>query len=194
MFVDQIGADFSRVNQVELSIILDRPGGHKSQPILLYPLVISDGFQVPVGSALSEKGKGNHLSFWLSQWVELADDIPNEFCCDMSMALLNSAVRAFALLPSVAHYIDYMFNIVVSKNSSAATPPCFIRIDIAHLMKDVAKCDALKNTPKKVRDFYIRCVALLLQTEDIDDARELIFSALIVARSLTEGTIKPFFK
>lgn len=155
--------------------------------------MISDGFQIPVGHALSEKGKGNHLTFWFSEWVELIGDIPKQFCSDMSMALLNAAVRSFGLSPSVADYINWMFNIVVGRISSTAKPACFVRIDIAHLVKDVVKCDALKRSPKKVRDFYIRCVALLLQTEDINDARELIFSALIVATSLTEGTGKDIF-
>lgn len=54
-------------------------------------------------------------------------------------------------------------------------------------MKNVTSCDALHNKPKKMRDLFIRCVAWLLTIDDIEQAKEHIFSVLVVATSLTEG-------
>lgn len=137
---------------------------------------------------VSEKNNGNMLTLWMSEWVAKSEDVPNQFTCDISMALLNAAVRSFAFSPSVAHYIDAMFDLA-RVTISKSLLPCYVRIDIAHLIKNVVTADALKTARKKVRDFYIRCVGLLVQTDNIEEAKNLITRILTVANSSTEGNI-----
>lgn len=139
-----------------------------------------------MGSVLAEKNNGNFLTLWMSEWAAKSEDVPNQFTSDMSMAWLNAAVRSFAFSPSVAHYIDMMFDIAQGSNSRSV-PPCYVRIDVAHLIKNVVTSDALKTARKKVRDFYIRCVGLLIQTDNIEGAKNLITRILTVANSSTEG-------
>lgn len=179
-----------------ISYFIERPGGEKSGQIFFYTMVISDGFQVPVYSMLSEMNDANWITYWLSEWVRSTSNIPNQFTSDMSMALLNGGVRAFTSCASVSDYIELMFDLLLQTTANRQIPFCFIRIDIAHLMKNVTTCDALHNKPKKMRDFFIRCVALLVLITDINEARDHILSVLIVARSLTEGKkiIKIFYR
>lgn len=134
---------------------------------------------------LSEKHDTNFISYWLSEWIRLGATIPNEFVSDMSLALLGAAVKAFTKQSTLSLYIDYLYQMHLS--GAPINPGCFIRIDIAHFMKNVARCKPLINSRKKVRDFYIRCVGLLLKTKAIEDAKYLIHAILVVALSKTEG-------
>lgn len=124
----------------------------------------------------------------MAEWTARSNDIPKQFTCDISTALLNAAVRAFGQSPSLAHYVDMMFEIAKGTEDSSI-PPCYVRIDIAHLIKNVVTTAALKTSRKKVRDFYIRCVALLVKVDNIDEAFNLIKCVLTVANSSTEGKI-----
>lgn len=165
-----------------------RPGDEKSGQIFFYTMVISDGFLVPIQSMLSEQNDANWITYFMSEWVRETSEIPNQFTSDMSMALLNGAVKSFASCGSVADYVRQLFDLLCNVTTNAPTPKCFVRIDVAHFMKNLTSCDLLKNSPKKVRDFYIRSVAYMMKIVNFDEARQHIRSILIVARSKTEGT------
>lgn len=168
-----------------------RPGSKLSSSIFLYILVISEGFQTPVYSMLSEAQNANAINFWLNEWIRLGGMTPNEFVCDMSLALLNTAVRAFAKEWTIRDYVDHLFILTNDLESGSPSnlkiPNCFIRIDIAHLMKNVASHKTLENKPIKARDFFIRCVGILVKMETIAEAKDHIKGVLIVANSETEG-------
>lgn len=150
-------------------------------------MVISDGFQVPVQSMTSELNTANWLTYWMSDWVRETSEIPSQFTADMSLAILNAAVRSFTSCSSVADYINLMIDLVCKRAVNRPIPECFVRIDIAHFMKNVTSCEALKNSPRKVRDFFIRCVAIMMKMDSIEEVRHHIYSVLIVATSSTEG-------
>lgn len=150
-------------------------------------MVIKDGFQVPVQSMTSELNTANWLTFWMGDWVQETSEIPNQFTSDGSMAILNAAVRSFTSCSSVAEYVNLMFDLLCKRAINRSIPQCFVRTDIAHFMKKVTSCDALKGIPRKVRDFFIRCVAILMKIENIEEAGSHIYSVLLVALSSTEG-------
>lgn len=170
-----------------------RPGNQRSGRIYLYSIVISDGFQVSVNSLLSEDHSANFLTLWLSEFVKSHGDIPKLFVSDMSLALINAAVRAFGLHANITEYLETLFRLCNNQNDpiliSVKRPPCFIRIDFAHLMNPIRKNKSLAscNAWQKVKDFYMRCVAILIQINSLDYARAHIYSVLIVAKSKTEG-------
>lgn len=168
---------------------LSRPGGQVSANIFLYTMVISDGFQVPIYSALSEDHSANFLQFWLSEFVKIFQDIPKMYTCDMSLALVNAAVRAFCGSPNIVNYLDKLYNLH-NENQRNEIPPCLIRFDFAHLMHNVTKSESLRNKPKKVKDFFVRSVALLIPMRNLTEAKNHITSVLIVAKSQTEGTCR----
>lgn len=119
--------------------------------------------------------------------TRLGGSIPNEFAADMSMALLNAAVTAFTSHSNLKSYINALF--IKQFVGSTLIPDSFIRIDVAHLLKAVASCKHFVNKKPKVRETYIRCVALLVKETDIHEARRIIFSVLIMAKSETEGIL-----
>lgn len=135
---------------------------------------------------LSEIHNANFLAFWLKEWLRLGDRIPSEFNADMSLALLNAGVCAFTDYTSLASYTNALFRMILG-DTNIAKPSCFIRIDIAHLMKNIASFKQFALMQPKVREIYIRCVALLMMEQDIHKAREIIKSVLIMAYSSTEG-------
>lgn len=140
---------------------------------------------------LSEVHNANFITFWLNEWTRLGAETPNEFVCDMSLALLNAGVRAFAKLSSVQEYIGSLFSLVNAREdgtiSSEKIPNCFIRIDIAHLIKNVISCKALQGKQKKVKEFFTRSVAALVKMDSLITARCHILAVLVVAYTKTEG-------
>lgn len=140
---------------------------------------------------LTEAQNANMITFWLTEWIRLGATIPCEFVSDMSLALLNAGVRAFAKESSIREYINTVFCLVNGRGnqpvSSKAIPSCFIWIDLAHLMKNVVSCKPIRRVPFKVRDFFIRCVAILAKMDSLAKAKRHIEAVLIVAYSQSEG-------
>lgn len=148
-------------------------------------MMIYDGYLAPIFSMLSEVHNANFICFWLKEYIRLGGSVPDEFVVDMSMALLNAAVAAFTSHLNLKSYINALF--VLNFDITKPVPELFIRIDIAHLLKAVAGCKHFANKKPKVRETYLRCVGLLLNATDINEARKIIFSVLVMAYSETEG-------
>ncbi|KAJ6639272.1 NOF-FB transposable element [Pseudolycoriella hygida] len=159
-------------------------GGVNRKPILLFSLCISDQFQISVHSSLTEKQDANFVKYWLEEFLRLGGSIPNEFICDMSAALLSAAVQAYGQKRSMLDYLNSLYNILNSIND--VKPKCFVRIDIAHFIKDVATCNPLKNVRIKHRYFFIRSVALMLKMRSLSQIRNHILAVMVVASSQTE--------
>lgn len=172
-----------------MSSISVRPGGKQSGQINMYTLVISDTFLCPIWTILTEHNCANFISFWLKEWLRLGGSVPNELCTDMSLALLNAGVCAFTSYTSLSDYIDTLFSMNFYDEECATVPTfeCFIRIDVAHLIKNVASCAAFSNKKPKVRETYIRCVALLVKATDIKEVTLIIKCILIMAYAQSEG-------
>lgn len=155
-------------------------------------LVISDDFLSPIWTMLTENSTANYITFWLNEWLSLGGSVPNELCTDMSLALLIAGVRAFTSYCSLDEYINTLFGMNFEKENVGMPVPqfeCFIRIDIAHLFKNVASSEAFANKKPKVRETYLRCVALLVKETDIENARKIITCILVMAYSQTEGIL-----
>lgn len=201
---DWIFGLFSTVFYFQFNFIV-RPGNKRSSQILLYSIVVSDGFQLSIYNALSEDQSANFLAFWMSEFLKLHKSIPKIFVCDMSFALINAAVRVFGQYPSISDYLDVIFSIINRKSNPITisrshsflikVPSCIVRIDFAHLM-NLIRCNKSLNSTgiwKKTREFYMRCVAILIQAKSLEFARNQIYSILIVANSKTEGK-RSFYK
>lgn len=91
-----------------------RPGDENSGHIFLYAIVIYDTLesQLCVASMLSESHNSNAIHYWLTEWIRLGGTVPDEFVSDMSPALLNAAIRAFAGLDNMKGYNETCFGIL----------------------------------------------------------------------------------
>lgn len=155
----------------------------------MYTLVISDKFLCPIWTILTEHNVANFISFWLKEWLRHGGTVPNELCVDMSLALLNAGVCAFTSYNSLSNYIDTLFSMNFFDEDRVTMPKieCFIRIDVAHLLKNVATCAAFANKKSKVRETYLRCMGLLVKATDIKEVTLLIKCTLILAYAQSEG-------
>lgn len=172
------------------SLFSVRPNGKQSGQINMYSLVISDEFLSPIWTILTEHNFANFITFWLKEWLRIGGSVPNELCTDMSLALLNAGVCAFTSYCNLNDYINTLFGMNLEEEIDGIPVPqfeCFIRIDIAHLLKNVASCKAFANKKSKVRETYVRCVALLVKETDIKQAKLIIQCILIMTYAQSEG-------
>lgn len=168
-----------------------RYDGKLSGHIFLYSIVIYDGFLVPIFNMLTEIHNANFITFWLKEFLRLGGSVPDEYCVDMSLALLNAGVNAFTVYSNLVDYVNAVF--ALNFDNTAPAPACFIRIDIAHLMKNVAKFKDFPKEKPKIKETYLYCMGLLLKETNIDEVRKLILSVLVMAYSSTEGINFKFF-
>lgn len=105
----------------------------------------------------------------------------SSFNSDMSKVLLNSAARVFASFASITQYVDALFKMHFTKDPKI--PACFIRIDRAHLIKNVASCKALHNSSRLQREFYVRSVCILMECNNIKKVEYVLRSILCIAKN-----------
>lgn len=113
--------------------------------------------------------------------------MPKEAVCDFSLALLGALVKAFTPYPDLKTYINQCFGVLARKPEDSKLPPCFIRVDVAHCIKLISWWECLRQRGNRVREFYLQAMAQLLQSDTLEDTRELIHSIAVVAFSESEG-------
>lgn len=166
---------------------LSRPtdtSGH----IFLYQGILSahPGVHTPVVQMLSEKHNIDSIANWLGEWHRAGAPIPKEAVSDFSLAILEALVKAFTPLPDLRAYINTCFGLLQG-HSDCQLPPCFIRVYVAHCIKLITRWECLRKKGRRVKDFYVRALAQILQSNSIADARHLIQSIAVVTLSESEG-------
>lgn len=158
-----------------------------SSHIFLYEAVINTEYgQIPVTQMISEKQDGLTIFNWLSQWLRSGIQPPNEAICDFSFAILSAMSRAFCEGNSLSSYLAISFNILVGQEKQL--PQCFIRIDVAHMMKIFCRLKSLCGIKNKhLKQFYVRGLRLLLTTSEIDEFKNILMSLLTIMLSETDG-------
>lgn len=164
-----------------------RENGEHSKRIFLYAFVIADDFEIPVYSMLSEVHTMSHITNWFNEYIRLYNDIPNEFVCDMSTVLLNAAAKSFAGCANINDYVEWLFNLVKHSNNNGRNIKCYIRIDIAHFIKNITTSECLKGKPPDQKQFYIRATCLMIKCTCLPQAQQILNSILIVAKSSNKG-------
>lgn len=102
-------------------------------------MVISNGdYQVSVTQMVSEIQDTFTIYSWLMMWLNDGVTAPQETVTDYSMALLGAISRAFCGGLTLHQYIDLCLQILEGKTQTKLTL-CYIRIDIAHLVKLVTR-------------------------------------------------------
>lgn len=107
--------------------------------------------------------------------------IPKEVIIDYSMALLIACSLAFNQR-SLQKYLDECFH-QIFLSSTYLERMCFLRIDIAHLIKMITRWPCFSKSQPYIKDFFVRCVALLALQTDVKEFESLLLAVLIVAYS-----------
>jgi len=121
-----------------------------------------------------------------TDWLNSGIQPPNEAVSDFSMALLGAMSRAFCDGNSLRFYLNNCFNILVGQERQL--PQCFIRIDVAHMMKIFCRLKSLTGIKNiYLKHFYVRGLRLLLTSCTIDEFKNMLTSLLTVMISEKDG-------
>lgn len=148
---------------------------------------------MPVWSLLSERHDANFLTFWLREFIRLGGSIPKVYTVDMSFALLNAGAIGFASHTNLEDYIDKLFRYHIGWDERESIPDCFIRIDIAHFMKNITSCEALHNVRRKVKELFVRSMAEIVLETNFSSVKILLKAILVIAGCQTRGKVICFF-
>jgi hypothetical protein len=87
-----------------------------------------------------------------------------EAICDYSRALLGALTRSFCDGLSIRKYIENC--VLFLSNRTVQLPKCYIRIDVAHMMKIFCriKC-VVRQKRKHIKEYYVKYLRLLIKAK-----------------------------
>lgn len=189
-------------NSVYLSLIIDATGTIvkkfsqlglvKTQTIYLYEAVVYDDLKnhtFTVCSMVSEKHDNIAIFRLLSRWLKSNIPTPKETISDMSLALLTALVRSFTQYTYLNDYINACSLLILGNAShdSFLLSRCFIRIDVAHFIKNLTNCIASTTVSKRVKEIYLRAICIIIQSKNLSEIRSLLLSIFVVASNESVG-------
>lgn len=148
--IDATGSIVKKIKRTNEGIL----SGH----IFLYEAVVSNGeYQVSICQMISEKQDTFTIYFWLAMWIKDGVSAPQESVCDYSMALLGAITRAFGNGMTIRSYVDSCIELLCDKKLSNSQLTCYVRIDIAHLIKLVCRWKCWKTQiTNHLKEFFVR--------------------------------------
>jgi len=184
------------------SLIVDASGGivkcfsklglRKTQTMYVYEAVVYDDIKnhsFTVSSMISEKHDNIAIYNWLSTWQKNGFPLPKEVCSDMSPALLSALVRSFTQYSSLNDYINVCSRLLLQNTTDIEfwLPRCFVRIDIAHFVKNITKYPIFLTVSKRVKEVYLRAICLNIKSQSLAEIHSLLLSTFIVASNESNG-------
>ncbi|KAE9529189.1 hypothetical protein AGLY_011985, partial [Aphis glycines] len=180
--IDATGGLVQKIKRTSMNI--------SSNNIFLYEGVINTGFgQIPVVQMVSESHDTDNLFNWLWRWKKMVIRCPHEAVCGYSLPILGAMSCAFCNV-SLSEYVDKCFLCLNKSNKNLSS--CYIRIDVAHMVKIFCRLKCLNWKNKHLKVFYVSCLTLLLVLKDIDDFREMLTNILTILLSETYGWLDKF--
>jgi len=113
---------------------------------------------------VSEKHDNIAIYHWLASWLKSNVPPPKETCS--SLAFLSALVQSFTQYTLLSDYTIICSKLLL-KNVSDTNfwlPQCFIRIDIAHFIKNITKWSSFVTTSKRVKEIYLRAICLIIKS------------------------------
>jgi len=173
---------------------ISRPS-NLSKYIFIYLIVIklpneNEG-QISVCQMLSKSHNTNTICFWLLEWRRNGALLPKEVVTDFSMALINSVCMSLAgCAEGSSTYIQRCMEVLI-KSPGCKLPSCYVRVDVAHLLKFVTTWKSLNDihVRRRVKEFYVRAIGQLVLATDLNESKFLIKNIFVVMLSEYEGEI-----
>lgn len=177
--IDATGGLVKKLKRTSLNLL--------SSHVFLYEAVVNTHYgQIPITQMISERHDILTIFNWLGQWVKSGIRVPNEAVCDYSFALLGAITRAFCDGKSLHSYVEQCFNVLINKIHEI--PACYVRIDVAHIIKNVCRIKHLANIKnKQLKHFYIRGLRLLVTSTTLNEFKEVLTALLTIMYSETDG-------
>lgn len=130
-----------------------------SSHIFLYEGVLScEEFQVSILQMISEKQNTFIIYSWLTLWLNDGVLAPQETVTDYSMALLGAIARAFCGGITLQLYVKISLEMLLyGKSLTSDHLKCYIRIDIAHLIKVVCRWKCWQGIKtQNLKQFFVK--------------------------------------
>lgn len=96
---------------------------------------------------LSESHGTLSTANWFGRWVKNGGEIPKITVTDHFLALMGGICRAFNRI-YLRDYMSLCFQITHGAQQNTVPPKCFIRIDYAHVVKNLCNFDSLRKKSK----------------------------------------------
>ncbi|KAF0716405.1 Uncharacterized protein FWK35_00030084, partial [Aphis craccivora] len=176
--VDATGSLVKKLKRTSLNLI--------SGDIFLYEAVVSQGFgHFPVSQMISERHDTTVISFWLDMWIKSGANPPNEAVSDYSKALLGAMCKSFCSCDLRTYVKKSFLNL---NGSTCDISPCFIRIDVSHMIKLFCRLKILNGIRnKRLKELYVRGFRLLLTSTTLEMFKQILKSLMTVILSPTDG-------
>lgn len=180
--IDASGSVVSKIKQTT---------GEISAHIYLYLMVIHfDTTSLPIWQMLSESQESEKILHWMRVFLrEVNFKKPPTIVIDYSPALLSACCLAFNDI-NTKRYISICFQ-YVSQNQQVPEESIstFIRIDVAHMIHLVCRWKCFRDTHPTHRDFYIRCVGLMIDCQNYHDFLKIFKLTCICALQLDQEKV-----
>lgn len=166
--------------------------GRTSGHIFLYAMVINfDHFTLSVHQLLTDDQSTTLLEYWIKNWIRMGAPKPDQVACDHSRALINALSLAFNE-QNIKVYIETLFLNAIGDSSAKIRPPIatFIRLDVAHFIKMITNWQSVKSIENNaIRKFYIFCIALLIDAQNINEFEMILKNIFIVCNNEYQDTV-----
>jgi len=132
----------------------------QDSPVFLYQcvLVTKDG-SIPAFQMVSADHRASIISFFVRNIIARNLPIPCTVVTDFGWALLIAVSDVFAKCVDFRDYLQKCYDAAILENISML-PTCYLRLDVSHLIKMVAKWKCLKGKEKMlVHVFNLRCIS-----------------------------------
>lgn len=147
--------------------------------VFLYLIMIKNENDIskPIAQLLSADQHTRKILYFLQLFKD-EFSVPDEITLDDSASLLKAVILAFTTCRSTTEYIKKCHNIL---DGGSENVECYVRLDIAHFVKNVLHNKVFKTMAKKQKDLYQCTIGLMIQCNSFTDMITIIENVLIVA-------------
>lgn len=159
--------------------------------MFLSAIVINfDNTTLIINQMISERHTTEFIEYWLRTWIRNCAHKPKEAISDYSRALLSAMSLALNNQTIKSYIVDQFAAVFHDTESQISRPNTYIRVDVAHLIHAVSRWKCFEKVNHAcTREFFIRCIALMVNAETFKEFKELIFLTIVVAVNDYEDSI-----
>lgn len=157
--------------------------------VFLYLIMLKNenGKSEPIGQFLSADQHSRKIAYFLDVWKE-DFCVPNEITVDDSAALIKASIQTFTSCRSTNEYIDRCQRTL---SGTSENLECYIRLDVAHFVKNVMRNPVFRAMGPKQKQFYQCVIGVMIQCDSFVRITDIVEEVLIVATIPFESSNLP---
>jgi hypothetical protein len=142
-----------------------------------------------VSNMLSERHSNVTIFNWLANWKNCDVSLPKISICDKLLTTLSAVVKCFTQYFSLHNYVNVCADLILNNLSTYKhwIPSCFVRINVANILKLTTDWLPLKTVERRVREFILQSLCLLIKCQTLGAISSLLSSLITVLINKTDG-------